>query len=48
MAPVINRYLDHTMIIVEDENLRRNRLALISDIYRRVLRFFDPALIRKG
>ena len=48
MMPAVNIYLDNTMVNVEDEALRNNRMALIADIYEKVLRFFDVDKIVKG
>lgn len=42
---VINNYLDGTMIMVEDNNIRNNRLAMIKKVSDRILKIFNPTKI---
>lgn len=41
----VNAYLDRTMIMVEEEDLRRNRLAMLRDLDRLVKKILDPSVI---
>ena len=43
--PMINQYLDQTMIMVDDEELRQSRLAMLSFIYEPICAIFDPSEI---
>lgn len=45
LIPTVDRYLDNTMINVEDEDLKNNRLALVKNISIRIESIFNPSLI---
>lgn len=40
-----NEYLDNTHVMVEDENLKANRLAMVKSVADRILKIFDPRKI---
>lgn len=48
IAEVVDKYLDNTMINVEDEKVKENRLALIKNISKRIESVFDVSLIVRG
>ena len=43
--PIVNDYLDKTMIMVEDESLRSARLAMLNTIYQVIARILVPSAI---
>lgn len=45
LIPTVDRYLDNTMINVEDEDLKNNRLVLVKNISIRIESIFNPSLI---
>lgn len=48
LAPAIDRYLDDTMILTEDETMKNARLGLVAALYGPVARIFDPAEIQRS
>ena len=40
-SEVGNNYLDNTMINVEDEDLKRNRISMLNILARRIKEIFD-------
>ncbi len=45
LKPFIDNFFDHVMVMVEDENLRQNRLALLSQIQALFLKIADLSKI---
>lgn len=43
----INSFLDNIMVMVDDKNIRNNRLAILGRIYSVVTRLFIPSVIVK-
>jgi Glycyl-tRNA synthetase, beta subunit len=46
LSDPINRYLDNVMVMVDDDNIRNNRLALIKLIRDKSLNICDLSLIQ--
>lgn len=46
-SPAIDRFLDNTMVMVDDEAVKNNRLALLKRTHDLILEVFDPTTIVK-
>ena len=46
LRPAIDAFFDKVMVMVEDEDLRQNRLALLADLRRRFLAIADIGLLQ--
>lgn len=42
LAKSLNNYLDNTLIMAEDENVKRNRLSIVKTVSNRIKRMFNP------
>jgi glycyl-tRNA synthetase beta chain len=49
LVPAIHTFFDHVMVMVEDEELKANRLALLRDIHQLTSSFaaFDQLVFRR-
>lgn len=48
LAPAIDRYLDETMILTEDETMKDARLGLVAALYGPVSGIFDPQKLQRS
>lgn len=46
-SPAIDRFLDNTMVMVDDEAVKNNRLALLKRTHDLIMEVFDPTTIVK-
>ena len=46
LRPAIDAFFDQVMVMVEDEDMRQNRLALLADLRRRFLAIADIGLLQ--
>lgn len=42
IAKSLNNYLDNTLIMAEDENVKKNRLSIVKTVSDRIMRMFNP------
>ena len=48
VVAIVDAYLDNTMINVEDEAVKNNRLALVNRVSQQIDKIFDPNIIVRG
>ena len=45
LVKLVDKYLDDTMVMVDDDAIRENRLAIVKNVSDRILNIFDPTKI---
>ncbi|QPC46915.1 glycine--tRNA ligase subunit beta [Mangrovibacillus cuniculi] len=45
LQPVIDQYFEHTMVMVDDEGIKHNRLSTLATLAAIILPFVDPSLV---
>lgn len=45
LQPIIDQYFEHTMVMVDDEGIKQNRLSTLATLAAIILPFVDPSLV---